>query len=96
MVPLAYLVAGVLVDLLLALFPPLTRSGRAVTVVGVAAMLATVVAPGFPTLGQHRPHVPWPVPPLLAAIGFGALAAALGWSIGGRLLRYTTPRRTRV
>ena len=25
-----------------------------------------------------------------------ALAAALGWSIGGRLLRYTTPRRTHV
>ena len=90
MVPVAYVVAGVLVDLLLAVFPRLTRSGRAVTVVGVAAMLATLLAPGFPTLGQHGPHVPWPVPPLLAAIGFGALAAALGWSFGGWLLRYTT------
>jgi hypothetical protein len=48
-------------------------------------MFVTVVAPAFPTLGHHQAGVAWPIPPVLGAIVFGALAAVVGHYIGRRL-----------
>jgi hypothetical protein len=86
-IPLAYALAAFTVDLLPALFPSLTVRLSAVATLGATAMLVTVVAPAFPTLGHHAAAHPWLVPPLVGAITFGAFAANLGWRMGWRIGR---------
>lgn len=84
-VALAYLLCGFALDAVLALVPGLARNAIAMACAGPAVMFLTVVAPAFPTLGHHQAGVTWPIPPVLGAIVFGALAAVVGRYIGRRL-----------
>jgi hypothetical protein len=88
-VALAYLLCGFALDAVLALVPGLPRNAIAMACVGPAVMFVTAVAPAFPTLGHHHAGVAWPIPPVLGAIVFGALAAVVGLYIGRRLRRET-------
>jgi hypothetical protein len=83
-VSLAYLLCGFALDALFALFPGLARNAFAMACAGPAVMFMTLVAPAFPTLGHHSAGMPWPIPPALGAILFGALAATLGNHLGRR------------
>ncbi len=89
-VALAYFLCGFALDAVLASVPGLARSAVAITFVGPAIMLLTAVAPAFPTLGHHPPGMSWPIPPVLGAIIFGALAAIVGQHVGQHLRRSTT------
>jgi hypothetical protein len=93
-VALAYLLAGISVDLVFALLQRLrfTWSWMRVAVIGAGLMVVTLVGPEFPTLGHHGSGASWPVPPLLAAGAFGSTAAVMGWLIGKRLFPLITLR----
>jgi hypothetical protein len=93
-VALAYLLAGISVDVVFALLQRLrlTWSWMRVAVIGAGLMVVTLVGPEFPTLGHHGSGVSWPVPPLLAAGAFGSVAAVMGWLIGKRLFSLTAVR----
>jgi hypothetical protein len=84
-VALAYLLCGFALDVVLALVPGLARNALAMACAGPAVMFVTVVAPAFPSLGHHQAGVPWPIPPVLGAIVFGALATIVGHYVGRRL-----------
>jgi hypothetical protein len=89
-VALAYLLCGVALDVVLVLVPRLARDAIAMSLAGAAVMFVTAVAPAFPTLGHHPAGVAWPIPPVLGAIVFGALAAIVGHHLGQHLRRRTT------
>jgi hypothetical protein len=89
-VALAYVLCGFALDAILALVPSLARNAIAMSLAGPAVMFVTAVAPAFPTLGHHPAGMAWPIPPVLGAIIFGALAAAVGHDVGQRLRRRTT------
>jgi hypothetical protein len=84
-IPAVYFLAGIVIDALLAIFPRFTWSAAHATPVGVAAMFVTIAAPAFPTIGHHPLKSAWLMSPLLGAIVFGAIAAALGWRLGKAL-----------
>ena len=96
-VALAYLLCGVALDAMIALLPGLARNAIAMSLTGPAVMLVTAVAPAFPTLGHHPAGAAWSMPPVLAAVVFGALAALVGRHLGERLRRTTVrPRLVRA
>ncbi len=92
LISLAYLLAGIVLDLELALVPRLTWNSLGIAIAGVGAMFATAIAPRFPTIGHHAPHHPWPLPPLVSAVIFGGLVALLGRGVATLLRRPTRPR----
>jgi hypothetical protein len=96
-VSLAYLLCGFALDTVLVLLPGLATNALAMAFAGPAVMVATVIAPAFPTLGHHRAGAAWAIPPILGAIVFGAAAAVVGYYIGRRLLHASpAPLHTRT
>ena len=86
-VSLAYFLCALALDTQIALVPRLAHDAIAMSCVGPAVMLVTLVAPAFPTLGHHPAGAAWTIPPVLGAILFGALAAIIGHCVGRRFRR---------
>jgi hypothetical protein len=95
-IPLAYFLCGVALDLELALVPRLARSAGAISLAGITVIFVTLIAPKFPTVGHESAGAAWTLKPTLAAIAFGGLSAVLGYRLG-RTLRHesstSSPRR---
>jgi hypothetical protein len=86
-VALAYLLCGITLDAVLAVVPRLASSAIAMSLAGPAVMLATAIAPAFPSLGHHPAGMAWTIPPVLGAVVFGMLAALIGHHLGQHLRR---------
>jgi hypothetical protein len=86
-VSLAYVLCGLALDTVLALLPGLARNAIAISCAGPVVMFVTLIAPAFPTLGHHPAGMSWPIPPVLGAILFGAVAAIVGYHLGRRFQR---------
>lgn len=82
-----YGLAGALLEVLLGIRLFVNPTRRAAALLGIALISVAAVAPQFPTLDRHMKSAPWFIPPLVAAILFGAAAGVVGQMVAVSLRR---------